>query len=137
MTSRDRTIIIAADLLTQSDGLVLLVRKRDTAAFMQPGGKIEPGETPITRLCRELCEELSPDCAPSDFIAMGCVIASAANEPGWNVLAHLFSSIINQTVQPLTEIAEAIWIDPGATLAIELAPLTRDLILPRAHSARG
>jgi 8-oxo-dGTP pyrophosphatase MutT (NUDIX family) len=45
-------------LLVGEDDRVLLVRKRATKAFMQPGGKIEPCEAPIAALLRELREEL-------------------------------------------------------------------------------
>ncbi|EPM86442.1 NUDIX hydrolase, partial [Pseudomonas syringae pv. actinidiae ICMP 18804] len=38
-----KVINIAAALLIGADGRTLLVRKRGTQAFMQPGGKIEPG----------------------------------------------------------------------------------------------
>ena len=47
-------IRIAAALLIGADGQTLLVRKRGTQAFMQPGGKIEAGEQPVHALAREL-----------------------------------------------------------------------------------
>jgi len=51
-------IRIAAAVIVRPDGMTLLVRKRGTSAFMQPGGKIEPGETPEQALSRELSEEI-------------------------------------------------------------------------------
>jgi 8-oxo-dGTP pyrophosphatase MutT (NUDIX family) len=51
-------IRIAAALVCRGDRRMLLVRKRGTFAFMQPGGKIEPHETPAAALVRELAEEL-------------------------------------------------------------------------------
>jgi 8-oxo-dGTP pyrophosphatase MutT (NUDIX family) len=45
---------IAAALLIREDGHTLLVRKRGTTSFMQPGGKIDPGETAQRALVREL-----------------------------------------------------------------------------------
>ena len=36
----DPTISVVAALIRDGDGRVLLVRKRGTAAFMQPGGKL-------------------------------------------------------------------------------------------------
>lgn len=38
-------IVIAAALMVRENGDTLLVRKRGTTAFLQPGGKIEPEET--------------------------------------------------------------------------------------------
>ncbi|WP_439615125.1 NUDIX hydrolase [Shinella sp.] len=58
-------IRIAAALVLRENGETLLVRKRGTGAFMQPGGKIEPGETPKAALARELREEIGLDIAPS------------------------------------------------------------------------
>ena len=53
-----KTLRIAAALLTRADGKTLLVRKRGTEAFMQPGGKIDAGESALDALARELNEEL-------------------------------------------------------------------------------
>jgi len=50
------SIRIAAALLVRADGRTLLVRKRGTRAFMQPGGKIEQGEAPAEALALELRE---------------------------------------------------------------------------------
>ncbi|KGE76866.1 NUDIX domain-containing protein, partial [Halomonas salina] len=49
---------IAAALIEDAEGRLLLVRKRGTEAFMQAGGKIEPDESPDEALARELEEEL-------------------------------------------------------------------------------
>ena len=49
---------IAAAVVSDLDGRLLLVRKQGTAFFMQPGGKIDLGETALAALCRELKEEL-------------------------------------------------------------------------------
>jgi len=50
------TIRIAAALLIGGDGHTLLVRKRGTQAFMQPGGKIDAGEQPAEALARVMFE---------------------------------------------------------------------------------
>ncbi|MET2827115.1 NUDIX hydrolase [Mesorhizobium shangrilense] len=57
-THCESPIRIAAAVIIDADGRLLLVRKRGTSAFMQPGGKIEPDELPINALVRELREEL-------------------------------------------------------------------------------
>ena len=52
------TIKVVAALICDDAGRVLLVRKRGTTAFMQPGGKRDPGEDDIAALSREIAEEL-------------------------------------------------------------------------------
>lgn len=124
------TIRIAAALLIGSDGQTLLVRKRGTQAFMQPGGKIDAGEQPAEALARELYEELNLCIKPSDAVYLGQFSAPAANEPGFTVHAELFQVHIDVPVAPAAEIEEVRWIDPAGDGGLQLAPLTRDLILP-------
>ena len=49
----EQVISIVAALIRDEAGRVLLVRKRGTHAFMQPGGKRDPGEDDATALVRE------------------------------------------------------------------------------------
>jgi len=125
------TIIhIAAALLIGPDGRTLLVRKRGTEAFMQPGGKIEAHEQPVNALARELEEELGLVIDPAHASFLGQFSAPAANEPGFVVKAEIFLLNIDADVTPAAEIEEVIWIDPASDGDLVLAPLTRDLILP-------
>lgn len=125
------TIIrIAAALLIGGDGQTLLVRKRGTQAFMQPGGKIDAGEQPAQALARELQEELNLHIDPEHAVYLGQFSAPAANEPGFTVLAELFQVQVNVAVSPAAEIEEVRWIDPAGDGGLHLAPLTRDQILP-------
>ncbi|MFJ2320360.1 NUDIX domain-containing protein [Pseudomonas sp. NPDC087817] len=123
-------IRIAAALLVRADGQTLLVRKRGTTAFMQPGGKIEAHELPVHALARELEEELGLAIDPAQAAFLGQFSAPAANEPGFIVQAEIFQLSIDAEVSPAAEIEEVIWIDPTTDPAVVLAPLTRDLILP-------
>lgn len=123
-------IRIAAALLIGQDGKTLLVRKRGTRAFMQPGGKIEQHEEAITALLRELHEELGLVVHPSHPVYLGRFLAPAANEPGWTVEAELFRVHIPGGVTPAAEIEEIAWVDPSASIDLDLAPLTRDHVLP-------
>jgi 8-oxo-dGTP pyrophosphatase MutT (NUDIX family) len=124
------SIRIAAALLLNPQGQTLLVRKRGTEAFMQPGGKIEPHEQPAVALARELYEELGLQIDPSEAIYLGQFSAPAANEPGFTVQAELFQLHTEAPVVPAAEIEEVRWIDAGCDLELNLAPLTKDLILP-------
>ncbi|RON18272.1 DNA mismatch repair protein MutT [Pseudomonas brassicacearum] len=129
-TDSPRIIRIAAALLIGPDGRTLLVRKRGTQAFMQPGGKIEAHEQPVHALARELEEELGLIIDPAHVSYLGQFSAPAANEPGFVVQAELFLLTIDVDVTPAAEIEEVIWIDPATDGGVTLAPLTRDLILP-------
>jgi len=124
------TIRIAAALVCRPDGSTLLVRKRGTSAFMQPGGKIEPHEEPSAALARELAEELGVAIASAEPVHLGCFAAPAANEPGHAVEAELFRIEISGEVTPAAEIEEIAWIAPADAHGLDLAPLTRDHVLP-------
>ncbi|WP_347929055.1 NUDIX domain-containing protein [Pseudomonas helvetica] len=125
-----RIIRIAAALLIGPDGRTLLVRKRGTQAFMQPGGKIEASEQPIDALARELEEELGLVIDTLQASYLGKFSAPAANEPGFVVEAEIFQLDIQQHVTPAAEIEEVLWVDPHNVGDFILAPLTQDLILP-------
>lgn len=123
-------IRIAAALLLNANGQTLLVRKRGTSAFMQAGGKIEAHELPVHALARELEEELDLQIDPAQATFLGQFSAPAANEPGFVVQADIFQLTINAEVSPAAEIEEVLWIDPATDGDVDLAPLTRDVILP-------
>ena len=123
-------IRIAAAVIRDRQGRVLLVRKRGSSAFMQPGGKIDADESAHAALAREVCEELGCRIRPATARFLGRFAAAAANEAGQNVLADLFAVAVDGDVRPAAEIEEVVWVDAAAPGAYRLAPLTRDLILP-------
>ena len=130
------TIKIVAALIRDDAGRVLLVRKHGTTAFMQPGGKRDPGEDDITALAREITEELGCSMIRDSVQPLGEFSAIAANEPGWRVHACLYGIEVSGDIVPDREIDEMIWIDPSAPSDIPLAPLTRDHVLPLAATGR-
>jgi 8-oxo-dGTP diphosphatase len=128
----DNTISVVAALIRDDTGRMLVVRKRGTAAFMQPGGKRDAGEDDLTALDRELGEELGCRMVPGSARPLGQFDCAAANEPGWRVRASVYAVNVRGDVVPQAEIAEVLWIDPVAPVSIVLAPLTRDHVLPLA-----
>jgi 8-oxo-dGTP diphosphatase len=130
----DNTISVVAALIRDDSGRMLVVRKRGTAAFMQPGGKRDAGEDDLTALDRELGEELGCRMVPGSARPLGQFDCVAANEPGWRVRASVYAVNVRGDVVPQAEIAEALWIDPAAPVSIVLAPLTRDHVLPLASA---
>ena len=130
------TIKVVAALIRDDAGRVLLVRKRGTAAFMQPGGKRDLGEDDIAALSREILEELGCGVVGASVRPLGEFDAIAANEPGFRVQACLYGIDVTGDITPSREIDETIWVDPSAPPDIPLAPLTRDHVLPLASAGR-
>ena len=129
-------IKVVAALIRDAAGRVLLVRKRGTKAFMQPGGKRDPGEDDIAALARELAEELGCCLVRDTIEALGEFDAVAANEPGRRVHASLYEVDVSGEFTPNREIDAMIWVDPAMPSDLHLAPLTRDHILPLACRRR-
>ena len=123
-------IRIAAAAIVRPDGAILLVRKRGTSAFMQPGGKIDADETPVAALSRELFEELGLTIRPEDAQYLGRFSAPAAHEPDSVVTAEMFRLQLDDEVEPQAEIEEVLWVHAGMQAELNLAPLTRDMVLP-------
>ncbi|AJY47714.1 NUDIX hydrolase [Martelella endophytica] len=127
------TIRIAVALIINHRGEMLLVRKRATTAFMQPGGKIDAGETPIAALVRELQEELSLSCRAEDFVYEGRYSEKAANEPGMIVEAEAFSWFASPKVAPAAEIEALKWLPVDGPFEVERAALTANHLFPIAR----
>lgn len=136
MNSVSPPIRIAAALIIDREGRLLLVRKKATLWFMQAGGKIEPGEDALSALRRELSEEINVTVDASDARPLGRFAAPAANETGQMVEAELFHLRLATACLPASEIEEVIWVTPEAAEGLPLASLTRDHILPLARAMK-
>jgi 8-oxo-dGTP pyrophosphatase MutT (NUDIX family) len=128
---------IAAAMLVRADGRTLLVRKRGTTTFMQPGGKIDPGETAQLALVRELKEELGISINIQSLVPLGRFSAPATNEAGVTIDAVLFMVECDQAVQPAAEIEEAVWVESDVQPDFSIAPLTDGYVLPLHKQLRG
>lgn len=126
----DNLLSISAACLFDDQGNLLLVRKRGTQAFMLPGGKREPGETPLAALQRELLEELRLPMGASTFEHLGSFQAPAANEANTRVDADIYVARLPHAVCAQAELEELAWLVPGQAQPDNLAPLLRDHVLP-------
>jgi 8-oxo-dGTP diphosphatase len=130
------TVIRIVAALVQDEALrVLLVRKKGTRAFMQPGGKLGHSESHLTALERELSEELRCTVRPGSPVFLGTFNGPAANEIGFVVEAALYRVELEGEISAASEIEELVSLDPDSPGTIELAPLTRDEALPLATRA--
>jgi 8-oxo-dGTP diphosphatase len=128
-------LTVSAVRLLDAEGRILLVRKRGTSLFMQPGGKLEPGETPRAAAIREVEEELGLRLLPDQLQDLGVWTGAAANEADTRLEAHLFGarldSGMSRGARVAAELEEMVWEHPGAALLRpDIAPLLREHVLP-------
>lgn len=126
----DGLIRTVAAVVADERGRVLLVRKRDSEIFIQPGGKREPGEDALATLARELREEIGVGFEPASAVRLGLFEDRAVHEPGRRVRAEVFIVAIDGQPRAAAEIEELAWIDPQEPGDLNVAPLSRRHILP-------
>ncbi len=130
-----RIIRTVAAVITNQHNAVLLVRKRGSTIFIQPGGKPETGESPRETLARELLEELNVMVNESTVRYLGEFEDNAVHERNCRVRARVYQCEVVGIPVPSAEIAELIWINPDRKLPTTIAPLSRRQILPRVAAA--
>ena len=101
---------------------------------MQPGGKLRDSEADLTALERELTEELTCSMCPQSSRFLGKFTAPAANESDCTVEAAVYYVELLGSVKAAAEIEEIVWLNTGEPPEIELAPLTRNFVLPLAST---
>jgi len=127
------SVHVAAVVLRDADDRVLCVRKASSPRFQLPGGKVEPGETPLQAAVREVSEEVGLKLDPAGLRALGTFTAPASNEPGHDVHATVYArrgAHPGPAPRPAAEIAELAWVDPAHPEGTELAPLLTGAVFP-------
>ncbi len=123
--------LVAAVVIRDDAGRVLVVRKRGTSRFMLPGGKIEANETPAQAAIRELHEEVGAVLERDQLALLGEWTAPAANEPGRIVHGHIYEHPWVSGLIARAEIEEVLWLHPEEMAGREdLAPLLVTRVLP-------
>ena len=55
------------------------------------GGKLEPGETPLTAAIRELAEETSVQCSRNQLTPVAVLVFNFPHQPTWSQEVHVFT----------------------------------------------
>lgn len=128
----DRDDIYKAAGLVIKDRKVLAERSVGKPSFVQPGGRIEPGETAKQALARELQEEFNIDVDEDGLEPFGTFTAEAANHPGQQV--HLQAFIVKQwrgQIRPTNEVEEVMWLESNLPKGVEIGSIFVHDIIPR------
>lgn len=128
--SQPRLIRTVAAVIADDAGRVLLVRKRGSRIFIQPGGKPVAGEDALATLARELAEELGVRPVAGSAVPLGEFEADAVHEAGMRVRGDAWVVRIAGTPRAQAEIEQLCWIDPQPPYPVEVAPLSARHILP-------
>ena len=130
------TLVVAAVCFRNERGEVLTVRKRDTSAYMLPGGKLEVGESALAAAVREVSEEIGVELEPAELVLLGEYTASAANEADTSIDATIYLSAASIAPVASGEIVELRWVQPADAAAphTPLAPLLSDWVFPALTS---
>jgi len=116
-------------LLVVRDGRLLLCRKRHTTALLiLPGGCLEPGESALECLHRELREELG-EVSVTGLEYVGSYSDKAAGAADKTVHIELYRGRLTGEPAPHAEIRELIWFGADDDRR-QLAPSIANQILP-------
>lgn len=137
MSAAAEPIRTVAAVIRDQDGRVLLVRKRGSDTFIQPGGKREPGEATLQTLARELEEELGVAMRAASAWRLGEFEADAVNEPGRRVRTEAYVVEVDGQPEVRAEIEELAWVLPRAPFPVKVAPLSAGHVLPALREALG
>jgi 8-oxo-dGTP diphosphatase len=122
-------VLVAAVVLVDADGRVLLARRPDGKSMAGlwefPGGKVDSGETPETALIRELREELGIDVAASCLAPF--TFASHAY-PDFHLLMPLYVCRKWSGIPLAREGQRLAWVRPARLVDYSMPPADKPLV---------
>jgi 8-oxo-dGTP diphosphatase len=124
-------IVKIGALILRDDRLLLCRKSRDTSKLILPGGRIEPGESDLVCLARELREELG-DVRLEQIAYLGTYEDRAAMDDPTIVKQLrllLYRGLLVGDPRPSSEIVELVWFGPQSDRD-SLTPILLNRILP-------
>ncbi len=121
----------AAGIIIQ-DRKLLVERSINKEHFIAPGGTMEPGETPIQTLIRELKEEFQIDVEEPDLVEFGMFKADAAGLDNTTVTMHVYM-VKNYlgNITPDNEVEELLWLTSEIPDKIKVGSIFEHEVIPR------
>lgn len=111
---------------------ILALRTRGKESFVNPGGKLEAGETPKQALVRELREELQIQVREEDLVAYGTYYSQAAYDPEKSLQLDAFIvKAWSGELRPDNEIEEMQWINSSLPDGMKIASIIEHDLLPK------
>ena len=124
----------AAGILIQ-DRKLLVERSKGKEFFIAPGGSIEPGETAVEALVRELKEEFKIVVKPEDLSVFGTFRAFAAGQEHRVVEMQVFNVARWQGAPTAdNEVEEIRWVTSQPEAGIKLGSIFEHEVIPRLKS---
>ena len=127
----DQDIYKASGIIIQ-DRKVLVGRSAGKEFFVHPGGKLEPGETAMQAVIRELREEFQIEVQEQDLELFGKYSAPAANSPEVDVYMDVF--MVKQwrgEITPDNEIDEMLWLTSDLPKDIKVGSIMEHETIPK------
>lgn len=128
----DKIMICSAVVLSPEENL-LMVRKKGSAFYQLPGGKIEEGETFRATVVREFAEELDLLIEEHQLRYVGTHQTSAVNERDTLVEGHIFLLRLAEQTEFLAkaELDEVCWISKQEYPNFKFAHLADEFVVPK------
>ena len=127
--ARGRVVLVAAVVLVDTDGRVLLAQRPEGKAMAGlwefPGGKVDPGETPEAALIRELAEELGIDVAAS---CLAPFTFASHSYPDFHLLMPLYVCRRWSGIPSAREGQRLRWVRPARLADYPMPPADKPLV---------